>query len=102
MKIRRTLKSLEMEEEMKNMFLNNLRNKNKRKDSNKLNLFPNSINKYMNSYSKNNKEYEKSPYNKMSLLKKPFNMSKSKNHSNRIIQIKPFAHIDLMCDPKPG
>ena len=82
MKIRRTLKSLEMEEEMKNMFLNNLRNKNKKKDSNKLNLYPNSLNKYRSNCPKNKKEYEKNPYNKMSLLKKPFNNSKSKNNSN--------------------
>ena len=82
LKIRRTLKSLEMEEEMKNMFLNNLRNKNKRKDSNKINLYPNSLNKYKSNFPKNNKEYDKKPYNKISLLKKPINNSKSKNNSN--------------------
>ena len=80
MKIRRTLKSLEMEEEMKNMFLNNLRNKNK-KNSNKLNLYPNSINKYKSNCLKNNIEYDKNKYNKISLLKKPFKNSKSKTNS---------------------
>ena len=81
MKNRRTLKSLEMEEEMKIMFLNNLRNKNKKKDSNK-NLYPNSLNKYKSNCPKNKKEYEQNQFNKISLLKKTFSKSKSKNNSN--------------------
>ena len=84
MKARRTLKSLELEEEIKSLFLKNLKNKNKESNFKKMNIFENSIDKKNSSSRKyTNTEFTRNPYNKMSLFKNAFNFTKSKKNSKK-------------------
>ena len=81
LKVRRTLKSLELEEEIKNMILKNIKNKNKENNFKNKNPFEDSIEKKNSSSGKYiNTEFIRSPYNKMSLFKTPFNSTKSKKN----------------------
>ena len=81
LKVRRTLKSLELEEEIKNMILKNIKNKNKENNFKNKNPFEDSIEKKNSSSGKYiNTEFVRSPYNKMSLFKTPFNSTKSKKN----------------------
>ena len=81
LKVRRTLKSLELEEEIKNMILKNIKNKNKENNFKNKNPFEDSIEKKNSSSGKYiNTEFIRSPYNKMSLFKNPFNSTKSKKN----------------------
>ena len=82
MKARRTLKSLELEEEIKNMILKTIKNKNKENNFKNKNPFENSIDRKDTSSRKyTNTEYVRSPYNKISLFKNTFNWTKSKKKS---------------------
>ena len=88
MKARRTLKSLELEEELKNLFLKNIRNKNKENNIKNKSPFSNSIDKKQSSSRKyTNTEYDRNRFNKMSLFKAPFNWPKQKNHSKNKAKI---------------
>ena len=81
LKVRRTLKSLELEEEIKNMILKNIKNKNKENNFKNKNPFEDSTEKKNSSSGKYiNTEFIRSPYNKMSLFKNPFNSTKSKKN----------------------
>ena len=81
LKVRRTLKSLELEEEIKNMILKNIKNKNKENNFKNKNPFEDSTEKKNSSSGKYiNTEFIRSPYNKMSLFKTPFNSTKSKKN----------------------
>jgi hypothetical protein len=86
--IRRTLKSLELEEEIKNMFLKNIKNKNKENNFKNKNPFESSFDKKERTSRKfTNTEFVRTPYNKMSLIKDPFSLAKSKKNSKKKIKL---------------
>ena len=84
LKIRRTLKNLEMEEEMRKKLINDLKKKKKEKNNPKnIKLYSKSINnKYINNCLKkySNTDYDRIPINKISLIKHPIIWSKNKNN----------------------
>jgi len=87
LKIRRTLKSLELEEEIKIMFLKNIKNKKKENNIKNKNPYSNLIDEKTSSRKYTNTEYIRSPNNKMSLFKNNFNWPKTKKNSKKKIKI---------------